>query len=191
MVHFFCPDRRENLAGDHVFCSGCVRNLHAFRDSRDRVQKLDLCLHHPDSSAPIRFAWLFGETQGTLAMKALIVHRFLNASGISVHRIHDWGVEGGTTRISEATTGSEHDYCALEGLKRFETGLSISRARTLKSPPPSRSHAHGNHHLGAWLSGDGAPWSSWGGGICAEGSNRTLTKQEPRRSMRFLRLQLG
>ncbi len=72
MVRFFCPGCWKDFTQDLVLCPSCGLNIHEFRDSRDRVEKLILALHHPVPSTPVRAAWLLGKTEDPRAVKALV-----------------------------------------------------------------------------------------------------------------------
>lgn len=72
MPRFFCPACWHDFAEDLVHCPNCGTEILTFWDSKDRVEKLVLALHHPEPTTPVRAAWLLGKTGDPRAVAALI-----------------------------------------------------------------------------------------------------------------------
>ena len=72
MVRYYCPGCWQDSEEDISPCPCCGLRIHEFWDSKDRVEKLIIALHHPEPETMYRAAWLLGEAKDARAVKPLI-----------------------------------------------------------------------------------------------------------------------
>jgi HEAT repeat protein len=72
MVTFYCPGCWHSFEQDISPCPQCGLRIHEFWDSKDRVEKLMMALHHPEPETVYRCAWLLGESKDVRAVKPLM-----------------------------------------------------------------------------------------------------------------------
>ena len=72
MVTFNCPGCRHDFDEDLARCPNCGLVIHDFWNSKDYLEKLIVALRHPESTTPIRAAWVLGKIRDPRAVTALI-----------------------------------------------------------------------------------------------------------------------
>ena len=72
MVTFYCPGCWQDFDEDPVRCPNCGLVIHDFWNSKDYLEKLIVALRHPESTTPIRAAWVLGKIRDPRAVTALI-----------------------------------------------------------------------------------------------------------------------
>lgn len=72
MVHYFCPHCWSDFVEEVAQCPQCGLNIHDFWNSKDRIERLIVALHHRDPETRRRAVWLLGRSKDPRAVPPLL-----------------------------------------------------------------------------------------------------------------------
>lgn len=125
MARFYCPGCFKDFPEDHDRCPACGLDIHAFYDPKDYVDKLIMALKHPESSTPVRAAWLLGRIGDERAVRKLI-ECFIDSDDIYLYVAVARALgEIGTEEALEFLA-SQRDHAALMVRNEIQKALGLT-----------------------------------------------------------------